>query len=237
MKIIVEENYEKMSLQAANIIKEEIEKNPKIVLGLATGSTPIGLYRELIRLHKEEGLDFSGVTTFNLDEYIGLDKDDPSSYNYFMKENLFNHINIKEENIFMPSYNIGEDIQYDKLIEKRGGIDLQLLGIGENGHIAFVEPNENLYLETNVVNLTEDTIEVNSRFFDSIEEVPTTAISMGIASIMRAKKIILLANGNNKAPIMKEIIESKYITTQIPATLLLLHQDTTFIVTEEVYKK
>lgn len=237
MKILVKKDYDEMSSQAANIIKKEIDKNPNIVLGLATGSTPIGVYKELIRMHKEEGLDFSGVTTFNLDEYVGLDKNDSTSYNYFMKEHLFNHINIKPQNTFIPSYSEGSEIEYDNLIESMGGIDLQILGIGENGHIAFVEPSDKLKLQTGVVELTQDTIEVNSRFFPSIQEVPKTAISMGIGSIMKAKKIILLANGKNKAPIMKKIIEAKYITTEIPGSLLLLHQDATFIVTEEVYKK
>ena len=199
MKVIVEKNYEDMSKTAANIMKKEIEKDPNIVLGLATGSTPEGMYKELIRLHKQEGLDFSNVTTFNLDEYVGIDEGHPNSYHYFMKYILFNHINISLENTYVPNGKT-ENLenyckQYDKLIEEKGGIDLQILGIGKNGHIAFNEPDEELSVGTSIVNLTESTIEANSRFFDSIDEVPKTAITMGIGSIMKAKNIILLEIG------------------------------------------
>lgn len=238
MKLVVKNDYENMSKEVAKIIKEEIEKNPKLVLGLATGSTPKGLYKELIRMHKEEGLDFSGITSFNLDEYIGINVEDPSSYNYFMREYLFNHINIKNENIFIPpakplDLNLACQ-EYDKLIEEKGGIDLQILGIGENGHIAFNEPDRSLNLGTSIIELTQDTIEVNSRFFDSIDQVPNTAISMGIGNIMSAKKILMLVSGKNKSPIIKKILADKMISTDIPASILLLHQDVTFIVTEDV---
>lgn len=237
MELLVKNDYESMSLELAKMIEEAIKNNPKLVLGLATGSTPKGVYKELIRMHKEEGLDFSGVTSFNLDEYVGINPKDPSSYNYFMHEFLFDHINIKEENIFIPPAK-SEDLdatckEYDKLIEEKGGIDFQILGIGENGHIAFNEPDESLSLGTNIVELTENTIEVNSRFFDSVDEVPTTAITMGIGSIMKAKKIVLMANGANKAPIIKKIISEDKISTKIPATILLLHQDVTFILTQD----
>lgn len=240
MKLLVKNDYEAMSKEVAKMIKKAIEDNPKLVLGLATGSTPKGLYKELIRMHKEENLDFSEVTSFNLDEYVGIDTKDPSSYNYFMKEYLFDHINIKAENTFIPparpkDFHIAcED--YDKLIESKGGIDFQILGIGENGHIAFNEPDTSLNLGTSIIELTEDTIEVNSRFFDSIDQVPRAAISMGIGNIMNAKKIVMMVSGKNKAPIIKKILDEKKITTELPASILLLHQDVSFIVTEDVIK-
>lgn len=237
MEILIKKDYEDMSLTVAKMVQKEIINNPNLVLGLATGSTPKGVYKELIRMHKEENLDFSKITSFNLDEYIGLDSEDPTSYNYFMQNKLFNHINIKNENIFIPPSNpIDEEKackEYDKMIEEKGGIDFQILGIGENGHIAFIEPSSELNIKTNVARLTEDTIEVNSRFFDSISEVPKTAISMGIGSIMKAKKIVLMANGKNKADIIKKILDTKTISTEIPASILLLHPNITFVLTED----
>lgn len=239
MRVIVKKDYESISKEAANIIKDEMVKNPNIVLGLATGSTPVGMYQELIRFHKEEGLDFSNVTTFNLDEYVGIDDDHPNSYHYFMKDVLFDHININMENTFVPDGK-AEDPEsycreYDRLIEEKGGIDIQILGIGENGHIAFNEPDKKLNVGTSIVDLTQSTIEANSRFFDSIDEVPKTAITMGIGSIMKAKKIILLANGKKKAKVIKELLKGEKITTDLPASMLLLHPDVTVIVDEEVY--
>lgn len=168
MKIFIEKNYEEMSKKAAEIFIDAIKEKPNIILGLATGSTPIGLYKELIRAHKEEGLDFSKVTSFNLDEYVGLSPDHPSSYGYYMREELFDHINIPKENAHVPNgkaENLEEYCkEYDEMIEKAGGIDIQLLGVGENGHIAFNEPDESLSIGTNIVKLTDNTIEVNSRF-------------------------------------------------------------------------
>ncbi len=239
MRVIVKKDYESISKEAANIIKDEMVKNPNIVLGLATGSTPVGMYQELIRFHKEEGLDFSNVTTFNLDEYVGIDDDHPNSYHYFMKDVLFDHININMENTFVPDGK-AEDSEsycreYDRLIEEKGGIDIQILGIGENGHIAFNEPDKKLNVGTSIVDLTQSTIEANSRFFDSIDEVPKTAITMGIGSIMKAKKIILLANGKKKAKVIKELLKGEKITTDLPASMLLLHPDVTVIVDEEAY--
>ena len=241
MKIYVEKDYQNLSKVAANIVKKEMEKKPNITLGLATGSTPEGMYRELIRMYKEEGLDFSKVTTFNLDEYVGIDEEHPNSYHYFMKDILFDHININLNNTFIPDGK-AKDLEkyckeYDKLIEEKGGIDLQILGIGENGHIAFNEPSEVLNVGTSVVNLTQSTIEANSRFFDSIDEVPKTAITMGIGTIMRAKKIVLLANGKKKAKVVKELLNEDKITTQLPASMLLLHPDVTVIIDEEAYNE
>ena len=239
MKIIVEPDYESMSRTAGLLIGKEVRKNPNIVLGLATGSTPIGTYKQLIRMYKEENLDFSNAISFNLDEYIGLEDTDKNSYRYFMDNELFNEINIKSTNTNVPS-GTADDMEkycelYDTMIDEVGGIDLQVLGIGANGHIAFNEPADALCMGSFIVNLTKETINANSRFFDSIDEVPKTAISMGIGSILKAKKIILLANGKGKADIIKKMLEDKKITTQIPASFLLLHQDVTLIVDEDAY--
>ncbi|NLN14665.1 MAG: glucosamine-6-phosphate deaminase [Tissierellia bacterium] len=241
MKLFIEKDYDALSKRAASILIEEISKKEDIILGLATGSTPIGTYKELIRAHKEDGLDFSKVKTFNLDEYIGLDGSHPNSYRYFMDEHLFNHINIDKSNTHVPDGK-AEDLEayckeYDRLIEESGGIDVQILGIGSNGHIAFNEPAEELSLGTTVVRLKESTIRDNARFFNSIEEVPKTAISMGIGSIMKARKIILLASGKNKAEIMAKLLKNDVVTTQIPASLLKLHHDVTIIVDEDAYSE
>lgn len=239
MKVIVKKDDHGISIEASKIIAEEIGNNPKAILGLATGSTPIGTYKELIKMHKEEGLDFSNITTFNLDEYVGLDGGNPNSYRYFMNTELFDQININKNNTFVPdgkALNIEEHCkEYDNKIEGAGGIDIQVLGIGENGHIAFNEPDEALSIGTCKVDLTPETIETNSRFFDSIDEVPKTAITMGIGSIMKAKKIILLANGVKKAEVIKNILKDGKISTKVPASLLLLHPDVTFIVDEDAY--
>ena len=237
MQLFVEKDYSAMSKKAAQIFEDEIRKKPDLVLGLATGSTPIGTYKELIRRHKEEGLDFSQVISFNLDEYYGLTPDNPQSYNYFMFENLFNHINIQRKNIHIPDGR-ASDIEnyckeYDKQVEKCGGIDLQLLGIGVNGHIGFNEPSDELVVGTHLTDLTEDTIKANSRFFDSADEVPKKAITMGLGSIMKAKKILMLVSGKNKAPIMAKLLKDGIVTTQNPASFLLLHPDATIILDEE----
>ena len=244
MKIIIEKNYSDMSAKAASLIGEAIKENNKLILGLATGSTPVGTYEELIRMHKEDGLDFSEVTTFNLDEYYGLSPEDDQSYRYFMEDTLFKHINIKKENTNVPdglAKNPNEyGKKYDKTIEEQGGIDIQILGIGRNGHIAFNEPDDELILSTHLTGLTKDTIDANSRFFDSIDKVPTKAITMGLGTIMKSKKIILMANGKNKAEIMGELLKQDKVTTNLPASLLLLHPDVTVIMDEEaaeLYKK
>ena len=239
MKLIVENNYDMVSKKAAELVNDEITKNPNIVLGLATGSTPLGMYKELINKHKTEGTDFSQVKTFNLDEYVGLDGDYPQSYRYFMNEELFNHINIDPQNTFVPDGK-AEDLdevckEYDEKIKEAGGIDLQILGIGQNGHIAFNEPAKELNAYTSIVDLTESTINVNSRFFNSIDEVPKTAITMGIASILKAKKIILLASGKNKKEVIKQLMENQVLATEFPASMLLCHPDVTVIVDHDAY--
>ena len=240
MKIVVKKDYESMSKAASKIFIEAIKNKPDIALGLATGSTPIGMYKELIRSHKEEGLDFSRVKTFNLDEYIGLSHEHPSSYGYFMDNELFNHINIDKENVFIPDGE-AKDIEkhcneYDKMILDAGGIDLMLLGIGEDGHIAFNEPADVLSVKTSVAKLAKSTIEVNSRFFNSVDEVPKTAITMGMGSILKSKKIVLLANGVNKSDVIKKLLKEDKVSPQLPVSFLLLHPDVTVIVDELAYK-
>lgn len=241
MKLIVEKNYEELSKRASEILIKEIKNNPKLVLGLATGSTPLGLYKNLIKAYKDGEIDFSNIKTFNLDEYIGLDKDNPKSYNYYMENELFKHINIKRENTHIPN---GKAVnlesyckEYEDSIRRAGGIDIQILGLGADGHIGFNEPGEELEAETTVSSLSESTIEANSRFFSSDLKVPKKAITMGVGSILKAKKIILLANGTNKADAMKRFLESSKVSTELPVSFLRLHPDVTIIVDEEAYKR
>ncbi|MDN5332354.1 MAG: glucosamine-6-phosphate deaminase [Tepidanaerobacteraceae bacterium] len=237
MKLIIARDYEEMSKKAAQIIAEEIKKKPNLVLGLATGGTPVGTYRELVKMYKNGEVDFSRVITFNLDEYLGLSPDDERSYHYYMYSNFFNHVNVKPENIHIPN-GVAEDIdeecrRYDEAIEKAGGIDLQLLGIGVNGHIGFNEPGDELLTATHVTNLAPDTIKANARFFESIDEVPKKAITVGLGTIMKAKKIILLASGREKAKIMAQLLDEDAVSTKVPASFLLLHGDVTIIMDEE----
>jgi len=237
VKLIIARDYEEMSKKAAQIIAEEIKKKPNLVLGLATGGTPVGTYRELVKMYKNGEVDFSRVITFNLDEYLGLSPDDERSYHYYMYSNFFNHVNVKPENIHIPN-GVAEDIdeecrRYDEAIEKAGGIDLQLLGIGVNGHIGFNEPGDELLTATHVTNLAPDTIKANARFFESIDEVPKKAITVGLGTIMKAKKIILLASGREKAKIMAELLDEDAVSTKVPASFLLLHRDVTIIMDEE----
>lgn len=215
------------SKAAAMEISRLIGKKADAVLGFATGSTPLLLYRELIRLYDEEGLDFSKITTFNLDEYIGLPRTHPQSYYQFMKEHLFSQINITTENIFVPDgtvENIEEQCEwYEDQIKLRGGIDVQILGIGGNGHIAFNEPGSSLGSRTRIKTLSEKTQKDNSRFFGSIEEVPKYAITMGIGTIMDAHRLLLMASGNQKAVAIKNTVEGP-ITAVVPATIVQMHR-------------
>ena len=237
MNLIIVENYDEISKLAAENIKDVITRNPKAILGLATGSTPIGAYKELIKMNKNNEIDFSDIKTVNLDEYIGLSEKNTQSYRYFMNENLFNHINIKKENTFVPNglaKNIEEETKnYDKKIDELGGIDIQILGVGTNGHIAFNEPGDILTSATHLTNLTKSTINANSRFFNSIEDVPKTAITMGLGQIMKSKKILLLAYGENKAEVVKEVLSGN-ITSKNPATMLQMHKDVTIIVDKTI---
>lgn len=232
MKFITVENYEQLSKIGANLIFSQVTLKPNSVLGLATGSSPVGLYKELIKKYNDGEIDFSETISVNLDEYLGLTGDNDQSYRYFMNTNLFDHINIKKENTFVPS-GIAEDIEkeckeYDERIKKLGGIDLQLLGIGLDGHIGFNEPSDCFDKGTHVVDLDESTIVANSRFFESIDDVPKKAITLGMEGIMQAKKVLLIASGESK----KEIMEKAFfgpITPQVPASILQLHPDLTVI--------
>lgn len=236
MKVIVLKDYNEICKKAAQLFAEHIKNTKNPVLGLATGSTPIGVYQELIRKYQKGEIDFSGVITFNLDEYYGLSSSHSQSYHYFMRNTFFKYINIKEENIHLlkgNSENITKECkQYEELIKKSGGIDLQILGIGRNGHIGFNEPDVSLNTKTHLVNLSNETIRENSRFFANIDDVPKQAITMGIGTIMRAKKIVLLASGRKKAHIIERTINGK-VSTRIPSTVLKLHNDVIIILDKE----
>ena len=236
MRFYKVENYEQLSQKAADIIASQVILKPDCVLGLATGSSPLGAYAKLAEKCEKGELDFSKVTSVNLDEYVGLDGTNDQSYRYFMNTNLFEKVNIDINNTNVPN-GCAEDInaeceRYDKLIADLGGIDLQLLGIGLDGHIGFNEPDEFFTAATHEVVLDESTIEANARFFEKKEDVPTTAITMGMMSIMQAKKVLLVANGAKK----KEIVEKSFfgpITPKVPASILQLHPDVTVIFAEE----
>ena len=235
MKYIIVNTYDELSNKAADLIAAQILVKPNCVLGLATGSSPVGTYKRLIEDNKAGKIDFSAVTSVNLDEYVGLDGSNDQSYRYFMNHNLFDHVNIDKAKTFVPSGcadNLAaEGEAYDKMIKELGGIDLQLLGIGLDGHIGFNEPDDYFTGPTHEVKLDESTIEANARFFASKEEVPTTAITMGMMSIMQAKQVLLIANGAAK----KEILEKAFfgpIDPQVPASILQLHPDVTVIYSE-----
>ncbi|MBO5090090.1 MAG: glucosamine-6-phosphate deaminase [Clostridia bacterium] len=235
MQFIKVENYEQLSEKAAQIIADVVINKPDCVLGLATGSSPIGTYKNLIKWNDEGKVDFSKATSINLDEYEGLDGEHDQSYRYFMNNNLFNFINIDKEKTFVPNGKAtdidAECKAYDERIAKLG-IDIQLLGIGLDGHIGFNEPDEFFTKETHKVVLDESTIVANARFFESIDDVPKTAITMGMGGIMSAKKVLLVANGANK----KEIVEKAFfgpITPKVPASILQLHNDVTVIYSEK----
>jgi len=239
MRVIVCENYEEMSKVAANMVAGQLLLKPESVLGLATGSTPIGMYEELVRMNKAGEADFSKAKSFNLDEYYPLAPDNDQSYHYFMNEHLFSKVNIKPENINIPD-GTAKDVQaecdsYEQRIAQAGGIDLQILGIGNNGHIGFNEPEEALHSRTHLTDLTEDTIEANARFFASRDEVPRQALTMGMASIMGARKILLLISGKGKHAPLKAVLSGK-ITTSVPASLLNLHADTVAITDRAAYE-
>jgi len=228
MRIIKVNDYEEMSRKAADLIASQVILNPKSVLGLATGSTPIGTYENLAELHKKGRVDFSQVTTINLDEYCGLEPTHDQSYRYFMNKHLFSKINIKLENTHVPNGKAddidAECARYDDLIEKAGGIDLQLLGIGHNGHIGFNEPSDEFVPDTHCVSLAESTINANSRFFRTRDEVPRKAITMGIRPIMHARRVLLLASGEDKKEILKKALFGP-ITPRVPASILQFHKD------------
>ncbi len=236
MKILIEKDYDLASAQAASLIAEEIRKNPSFVAALPTGGTPLGTYRELTRQHQEEGLSFKGVTAFNIDEYEGMSPDDPNGYYYFLHDNLYRHVDIAPENTHVEDVRAA-DIQeaclrYEEAIRQAGGLDMAFLGIGNDGHIGFNEPGEGIQSITHLTDLTEETIQANARFFSSIDEVPRRAVTVGLGTIMKAKKLILLATGENKAEIMAALLGSSAITTRLPASVLWLHSDVTVIMDE-----
>lgn len=239
MEIIIKENYEMLSKAAADLVADVIKNNPKAVLGLATGSSPIGLYKELINKYNQNEISFKDIKTVNLDEYIGLDGSHEQSYRYFMNDILFNHIDIDKKNTYVPNGKASdidfEAKEYEKTLDNLGGQDIQILGVGENGHIGFNEPDSKLNLYTHMEDLQSSTIEANSRFFESIEDVPTQAISMGIGSILKAKKIVLIANGENKAKAIKSLTDD-LVTPLIPVSFLKLHPDVTVIIDKHAAK-
>jgi glucosamine-6-phosphate deaminase len=240
MKIIRTRDYQDMSRKSANIISAQVILKPDSVLGLATGSSPIGTYEKLVEWCNKGDIDFSNAKTVNLDEYIGLSKDNPCSYYYFMYENLFKHININLKNTHIPDgTQMNTELEckrYDKQLAEVGQVDLQLLGIGNNGHIGFNEPSDIFRKSTFCVKLAQSTIDANARFFNSIEDIPRYAYTMGIGSIMSAKKILLVVHGEGKADILREAIEGP-ITPLVPASVLQLHNDVTIVADEEALSK
>jgi glucosamine-6-phosphate deaminase len=226
MEVIIKATYEEMSRAAAMDVARLLNRKPNAVLGMATGSTPLGLYQELVRMHREEGLDFSQVTTFNLDEYVGLAPSHSQSYHYFMHENFFKHVNVPKQNIYIPSGSTSNYPAfcswYEQRIEESGGIDLQILGIGSDGHVAFNEPGSSLTSRTRLKTLARQTIEDNARFFDRPEDVPIYAITMGVGTILEARQLLLLANGSNKAKAVAAAIEGP-VTGMITASALQMH--------------
>ncbi|NLB90994.1 MAG: glucosamine-6-phosphate deaminase [Clostridiales bacterium] len=236
MNIRIFENSEQVGAVAAQIFATQILENPHSVLGLATGSSPLETYQEIIHLYQKGLIDFSNITTFNLDEYVSIPHDHPASYHAFMNEHLFNHINIQKEKTYIPDGNVTdlqqESLHYDQKIRLAGGIDLQLLGIGNNAHIGFNEPSSLFTYGCHVVDLTQSTIEANTRFFDNEKQVPRQAISLGIGSIMNAKKIVLIALGKGKAQAIYNTVHGE-IDPQVPASILRVHQHVTLLLDKE----
>lgn len=240
MRIYKARDYHDMSRKAANILSAQVILHPNCVLGLATGATPLGIYKQLIDWYRKGDIDFSGVTTINLDEYSGLSPDNKQSYRYFMDENFFRDINIRRENTFVPD-GLADDApatcrRYDEIIENSGGIDMQLLGIGHNGHIGFNEPGATFELGAHLVALSQSTIDANTRFFESEEDVPHHAFTMGIRSIMQARHILLAVTGAHKADIVREAFCGP-VTPRLPASVLQLHNQVTLVGDEEALSK
>ncbi|HLZ92558.1 MAG TPA: glucosamine-6-phosphate deaminase [Candidatus Acidoferrum sp.] len=237
MLLVLKTNAQDVGREAARVVSQSIRRNPAVRLGLATGTTMVGMYRELVRLHREEKLDFSRVVTFNLDEYLGVSGDHPQSFRQFMRQNFLGHVNVPAANIHIPDGSVKGDFlrycaSYEESIRNAGGIDLQILGIGRNGHIGFNEPTSSLGSRTRLKVLSKETIEDNRRFFPRAEEVPQCAITMGIGTILEAKQILLLASGSSKATAIANAIEGP-LTASVTASALQLHPDVTFIVDRE----
>ena len=236
MEIIIKQDYGQICEEAAKIIHQEWKKKNNLVLGLPTGETPLGVYERLIELYKKEEMDFSPVVTFTLDEYLGLKENHLQSFAYYMEKNFFQHINLKKENIFrlhgIPN-NIDDHCRkYEEKIKSLGGIDIQILGIGRNGHIGFNEPSSSLSSRTRVKTLTLETIETNSRFFDKKEAIPRFCLTMGIGTIMESKMIVLLASGGDKSEAIHKSVEGP-VTASVPASILQLHPQTKIIIDQE----
>lgn len=239
IKIFIMDDYKGLSKKCAELIAAQINEKPESVVGFATGGTPVGTYGELIKMHKAGKLDFSRITAFNLDEYYPIKKENDQSYDYFMKDNLFNHVNVDFARLNIPNGEAEdakrECLEYEGKIKNAGGIDFQVLGLGLNGHIGFNEPEEVFSAQTHLVDLDESTVEANSRFFNSIGEVPKNALTMGIKTIMHAKTILLMANGEKKAQIVRESLFGK-ITPSVPASVLQLHQNVIAVLDKEAAK-
>lgn len=240
MLVEIVKDYDALSERAAEIVAARVRRKPDSVIGFATGSTPLGLYRRLVSLYQERGLDFSKVTTFNLDEYVGLPPTHDQSYHYFMWHHLFRHLNVNPARVYIP-HGMADDIDYfckwyEEQIEKAGGIDLQLLGIGSNGHLAFNEPGSSLGSRTRIKTLTAKTVRDNARFFSDRAEVPRFAITMGIGTIMEARKLLLLASGESKADAIRATLEGP-ITAMVPSTIVQLHQYAHILIDEAAASK
>jgi glucosamine-6-phosphate deaminase len=237
MLVVLKRDHEEVGQEAARIVAAAIRGNPSLVLGLATGNTTLGFYKELVRIHRSENLDFSRVTTFNLDEYLGLAPSHPQSFHCYMNSHFFSHVNIPADNIHIPDGTISRNYDaycasYEESLRNAGGIDLQILGIGRNGHVGFNEPTSSLASRTRLKALSRDTIEDNRKFFGSEKEVPKCAITMGIGTILEARRILLLASGKSKAAAVAKAVEGA-VTASVSASALQLHPDVTFILDEE----
>jgi glucosamine-6-phosphate deaminase len=240
MEIIIVKDYQALSKRAASLIQAQLTWKPASVLGLATGSTPVGMYGELVKMFQSGEIDFNKASSFNLDEYIGIDKENPQSYYNFMCENLLDHVNMPLERAFIPNGQThdlaAECLHYEKKIKEYGGIDLQVLGIGHNGHIGFNEPNIEFEAKTHVVTLDKKTIEANQRFFKDYGQVPKRAISMGIKTIMKSRRILLMASGESKAEIVSKLVKDD-ISPNVPASVLHLHEHVVVLIDEKAASK
>ena len=239
MKVIVCKDYDEMSKKASELVISNMMEKPQIKFGFATGSSPVGLYKNLIAAQKDGEISFKYAKSVNLDEYVGIDPDNEQSYSYFMYDNLFNHVNIKKENINLPHAPENDEkyaLEYRKVLDDFGQRDIQILGLGPNGHIAFNEPADKLNRRASIIKLTESTIEANSRFFENEEDVPKYALSMGVEEVFNARTLVVLASGKNKHEAVKRMLNEDSIYTQLPASLLNLHPNVYLFVDEEAYK-
>ncbi|MCP3027841.1 glucosamine-6-phosphate deaminase [Halobacillus sp. A5] len=240
MNIIITKDYQELSEKACELIEQQVSKKPDSVLGLATGGSPLGTYQEMIKGFSSRGVNYEKVRTLNLDEYIGLDKNDSQSYHFFMKSHLFDYINVNADNTYIPNGKAPDlDTEcelYEKLIEDIGPPDLQLLGVGQNGHIGFNEPGTSFESETHIIDLEESTRQANARFFDSLEDVPKQAVTMGIRSILKSKRIVVIASGERKAEAIRQMLKEEP-NENMPASALKHHKHVTLIVDEKAYKK